>query len=266
MSASAVEQLSTAVLSDGIANKVDLRDRWLDSVATMRAKLAGRTRRAAVPQDLSPKEKRWVAALRDRDPHYQLYRLKGTPTFAAFDSQTLLAAQPWIEIDRVARFSTMSESGILRLCSSWESVPDPVLNPDGTFSFHSVGPSKVAPVGVALRRLRSGQLEVVLALAPQPNYIRVIRVANEYILANGYHRAVSLLRSGQTRLLCVLDDDSDVNRFVQCGGMLQANAILSFRPLLQDYLDPDYASMLELREAQSTVTVSLNVTNTKRLL
>ncbi len=119
---------------------------------------------------------------------------------------------------------------------------------------------------VHARRLSANTVQVSTPILAQPNYMRVVRTSEGFLLTNGYHRAVSLLKRKITRLVCMLGSEAEEQTFCMARDFLEFDAIRRFRPKLGDFLDPQYAFKLAIRTYINIVTVQVIVTRTQQWL
>jgi len=88
-----------------------------------------------------------------------------------------------------------------------------------------------------------------------PSMVQVVRVRDRYVLRDGYHRAVGLVRAGITRAPVFVWDNT-VREQPLPTGMLPADAYLGPRPpVLRDYLDDSVAQTVELPFARKGIMV-----------
>lgn len=93
------------------------------------------------------------------------------------------------------------------------------------------------------------------AVAPCLSMMQVVRTRGRYVLRDGYHRAVSLLRQGVSSVPAFVWDN-DVIEQVLSPGMLPQSAYLSPRPpTIADYLDDDVAEEVQLPAMQKVIIV-----------
>ncbi len=206
------------------------KDRW-----------QGRTTRLA----LNRTERLWIRRLRQSDEHFHLY----TPplsddAFGVFDLRELIAIQQWIYPDQLTTPGT-TELEVLKLCSRWDEVPEPIVN-ERELLFAAKHKQAPRLAGVQITRISGGEVRICARVVSAPNYMRVVPFRNRYLLTNGYHRALSLLRQGLWRVLCLVGGNAQ--EVCAQPGFLSLESVDRWHPMLSDYFVPSHSYDVAVRD------------------
>jgi hypothetical protein len=141
------------------------------------------------------------------------------------------------------------------MCTMRSAVETPVIDDDDAICFRHDGSAHLRCGGIGFDRLSVDEVRITLRIVSQPNYIRVVRYRDWYILTNGYHRALSMALSGVDRILCVVAEDASAEELLRKNNFLDLDVAERFLPRLEDYVDGRYARTIVVRKQKTLFTL-----------
>ena len=254
---------TVACVKEPHETEADLQARWADAESKVRM-LAPVSDLDAQVRPLSPAA-RVVAEEVARQPVFSTTFGAAPPEFINFRLDVLLSAQKYVDVEHAETVQVPreeDEAAVLSFCMRSNPIDPPLMGPDGGIAFSSHYSQNLVPSGLAFRTVSDHAVEVVATIISRPNFVQVARFNGRYIVANGYHRAVALIKAGHTRMPCLLRDVPSIEAAgLVPPGFFDLGRLFAPRPpLVSDFLSAN-ATTLKLRARNHILRVGFQVMN-----
>ena len=112
-----------------------------------------------------------------------------------------------------------------------------------------------------VRKIASGEYEIVVRAISRPNYVQVAVINNRLFLANGVHKVLALFRTGASHVPCVWRQINSLSEAIdnpQGTTLFTPQTFNGPRPALGiDFLDPALASPILMRGMDQVLRVGI---------
>jgi len=186
-------------------SEANFNARWQDAEARVRA-LRPEPTFDAEQRSLQAQAQRRVDEI-SQDKIFKITFGAVAPSFASVRLDRLLTAQKYVDVDHAENLNVpdeRNEADVLDFCMRSNPIDPPMVGPDGGITFSSHYAQNLIPLQPTFRKINDLEVEVAASVISRPNYVQVSVWNGRYIISNGYHRALALLRAHHTRMPCVL--------------------------------------------------------------
>lgn len=259
--AEAAHFIDQCVFRDSGSRQIALQ-RLARARASYEAATASRSlpRLTCIPRRLQGAERKWVRDLLRLNEHATRYGIPSRELeFVAIDLRRLIGAQRWVYEARSHCATLSDKKQIFELCTMWDPPPDPVVLTSGYATFVAEAPNSVAIKDVRAIRVSKGEVQIIASVVAKKNFMTVVPFRDEFILLNGYHRAIACLRQGVTEAYCVVSSLSDLPAGNSTGTFVPTERLMSTRAMLEDYLSPTFSVTLSIPRTRNVLEIGYDI-------
>lgn len=204
-------------------------------------------------------ESRWIKRLQRSSEIRRLGFDCEAQHFGAFDLRELIAAQPFVYEDKLALRQNSNLNEVVRIAlPPLVEIDEPSELTRDAISFESPDafPAVLMPLG--FRRYIGSACLIAPMVAP-PNFMRVVETPRGFMITNGHHRAIALLRQGIHRVVCFVAREADLLTLCSRNGFMQYEKIQRVCPRLLDFVNDARTFSIDVPRATYTTRIQLIV-------
>jgi hypothetical protein len=198
------------------------------------------------------------------NPAAQPYVQEGW-TVGIVDLSRVYALQPSVFVDHVdARTRDVIAEDLASIAAVTLPLPQTDVNLNvqfdqqrQAFMVSSPNPNLRVASGGMFQSPDSGAPMIGFAVQMQPSFVQVAKYQDKYILRDGYHRSVGLLKRGIQRVPCLVHDGMTLNALLpQPAGMLTHEVFAGERPpTIADYWRDEVSATVSLPASHKMVII-----------
>lgn len=186
------------------------------------------------------------------DPAFTASFGVGPHNFQSIRLDRLIARQVYVDEDHLNTLAPPAEgdeAAILEFCMRANPIEPPIRASDGSITFSSPYAGNLIAANLGYEVKSDQEVVVYACIRSRPNYVYVLQVNNRYVIQNGYHRAVALLRAGHQRMPCLIRSmtQQDMVALQQPGFFDLGRIMLPRPPMASDLINNVATADLEMR-------------------
>lgn len=186
------------------------------------------------------------------DPAFTTTFGGGPHNFQSVRLDRLIARQVYVDMDHLATLAPPAigdEAAVLEFCMRANPIDPPIRASDGSITFSSPYAGNLIASAMGYEVKSDKEVMVYACVRSRPNYVYVSQINNRYVIQNGYHRAIALLRAGHDRMPCFVKPmtPQDMMLLQQPGFFDLGRIMLARPPMASDLVHSIATADLEMR-------------------